>query len=159
MLADDIAHLLLALHVHRAHVVGVSFGGFVAQEFALKYPAMTRKLVLCCTSFGGPNHVKADIDLVQTRELNSRQFDAAVAFDAESRLEGIRSATLILSGDADEIVPVQNSRNLAGKIPGAKLHIVEGGSHTFFIERTDEFNQLIRDFLVGHKKAPKTQMQ
>ena len=57
LLADDIAHLLKTIGIESAHVVGASFGGFVAQEFALNYPAMTRKLVLCCTSFGGPNHV------------------------------------------------------------------------------------------------------
>ena len=148
LLADDVALLLLALHVPSAHILGVSFGGFVAQEFALKYPLMTRKLVLCCTSFGGPNHVKTDMDLGQTKELNSSQFDAAVAFDAESRVERIRSRTLVLSGDQDEIVPVENSRQLAAKIPGATLRIVEGGSHTFFIERAEEFNQLLIDFLL-----------
>jgi pimeloyl-ACP methyl ester carboxylesterase len=148
LLADDLAHLLLALHIHRAHVVGVSFGGFVAQEFALKYPAMTRKLVLCCTSFGGPNHVMPDMDLVSARELNLSQFEAAMNFNAESRVEGIRSETLVVSGDQDVIVPVQNSRNLAAKIPGAKLCIIEGGSHTFFVERAHEFNQLINDFIL-----------
>jgi len=148
LLADDLALLLLALHVPSAHIVAVSFGGFVAQEFALKYPLMTRKLVLCCTSFGGPTHVKTDMDLTQTRDLNSNQFDAAVAFNAESRVAGIRSETLVLSGDQDNIVPVQNSRNLAAKIPGAKLCIVEGGGHTFFIERADEFNQIVTDFLL-----------
>ena len=147
LLADDLAHLLIALHVPSAHIVAVSFGGFVAQEFALKYPLMTRKLVLCCTSFGGPNHVKSDMDLNLTRELNSNQFDAAVAFNAESKVEGIRSKTLVLSGDQDNIVPVQNSRNLAAKIPGAKLCIVEGGSHAFFIERADEFNEIVTEFL------------
>ena len=153
LLADDLALLLLALHVPSAHVLGVSFGGFVAQEFALKYPLMTRKLVLCCTSFGGPNHVQSDMDLGQTRELNSNQFDAAVTFDAESKVERIRSETLVLSGDQDNIVPVQNSRNLAAKIPGAKLCIVEGGGHTFFVERAEEFNQLVTDFLKEPQKG------
>ena len=148
LLADDLAHLLQAIHVHRAHILGVSFGGFVAQEFALKYPLMTRKLVLCCTSFGGPNHVAPELELASARNLNSTQFDAALNFNAETRVEGIRSPTLVLSGDADAIVPVENSRNLAAKIPGAKLHIVDGGSHTFFIERANEFNQLVTDFLL-----------
>ena len=148
LLADDLARLLLALHIPSAHIIGVSFGGFVAQEFALKYPLMTRKLVLCCTSFGGPNHVKTDMDMTLTRELNSNQFDAAVAFDAESRIERIRSETLVLSGDQDSIVPVQNSHNLAAKIPGAKLCVVEGGGHTFFIDRAEEFNQLVTDFIL-----------
>ena len=148
LLADDVALLLLALHVPSAHVLGVSFGGFVAQEFALKYPLMTRKLVLSCTSFGGPHHLQSDMDLGETRELNPSQFDAAVAFDAESKVERIRSKTLVVSGDQDDVVPVQNSRNLAAKIPGAKLYIIEGGGHTFFIDRADEFNQLVTDFIL-----------
>jgi pimeloyl-ACP methyl ester carboxylesterase len=148
LLADDLAHLLLVLHVHKAHLLGASFGGFVAQEFALKYPSMTGKLVLCCTSFGGPNHVTSDIDLASTRELNSSQFDAAMSFNAETRVEKIRATTLVISGDEDAIVPVQNSVNLAAKIPGATLRIVNGGSHTFFIERAEEFNQLITEFIL-----------
>lgn len=154
LLADDVAHLLQALGISSAHIVGVSFGGFVAQEFALKYPSMARKLVLVCTSFGGPNHVLSDrLELASTRELNANQFEAAVGFNAESRLERIGNPTLVVTGDADQIVPVQNSRNLAAKIPGAKLRIVEGGSHTFFIERADEFNQLIRDFLLTSQEG------
>jgi pimeloyl-ACP methyl ester carboxylesterase len=56
-MAADVAGLLTTLGVTRAHILGASMGGFIAQEFALTYPQLTRSLVLCCTSFGGPNHV------------------------------------------------------------------------------------------------------
>ena len=193
LLADDVAHLLETLEIESAHIVGASFGGFVAQEFALKYPAMMRKLVLCCTSFGGPNHVVPAPETLQalasTKGLNSEdrmranlllaftpeyvrtqvaevdrivhlratnevpehiylsQLQAAMSFNAESRLDEIKTPTLVLSGDADIIVPVQNSLNLAAKIPGAQLQIVEGGSHTFFIEQAREFNNILITFL------------
>jgi len=194
LLADDVVHLLQTIRIASAYIVGASFGGFVAQEFALKYPSMTRKLVLCCTSFGGPNHVvptpETLMALASTKGLNteermranlllaftpeyvrtqvtevdrivhmratnevpehiySSQLQAAMSFNTESRLQEIASPTLVLSGDADVIVPVQNSRNLAAQIPGAKLHIIEGGSHTFFIEQAEEFNRVITDFLL-----------
>ena len=45
-LADDLAGLLDALGVGRAHVLGVFLGGMVAQEFALRHPLRTAKLVL-----------------------------------------------------------------------------------------------------------------
>ena len=193
LLADDVAHLLQSIGIESAHIVGASFGGFVAQEFALKYPAMTRRLVLCCTSFGGPNHVAPALEtlaaLASTKGLNSEermranlllaftpeyvqtqvaevdrvvhlratnevpehiylsQLQAAMSFNAESRVEQIASLTLVLSGDADVIVPVKNSLNLAAKIPGATLCIIHGGSHTFFIEQAREFNNIITDFL------------
>ncbi|HSL53221.1 MAG TPA: alpha/beta hydrolase, partial [Pyrinomonadaceae bacterium] len=75
------------------------------------------------------------------------QLQAAMSFNAESRLAEIKGPTLVLSGDADVIVPVQNSRNLAEKISGARLQIVKGGSHTFFIEQAGEFNRIVTEFL------------
>lgn len=47
--ADDLAALLTTREVERAHVLGISYGGEVAQAFALKYPARTRTLVLADT--------------------------------------------------------------------------------------------------------------
>lgn len=46
-MADDLAGLLSALAIDRAHLLGASFGGFVAQEFAIAHPQMIRSLVLC----------------------------------------------------------------------------------------------------------------
>jgi len=195
-LADDVAVLLHGFGIDCAHILGASFGGFVAQEFALAYPEMTRTLSLCCTSFGGPNHVAPSMEtLVALASINGfnteerirrsllpafspafarehsneieeivrlrlespvieeayrAQLSAAVGFNAESRVKAIQAPTVVLSGDADAVVPAQNSRNLVAKIPGAQLSIIEGGSHLFFIEQPDDFNQLVIEFLKKH---------
>ncbi len=51
--ADDAAALLGRLGWDRTAVVGVSFGGMVAQEHALRHPERVERLVLACTSSGG----------------------------------------------------------------------------------------------------------
>jgi pimeloyl-ACP methyl ester carboxylesterase len=53
-LADDAGGLLSALGVSRAHVLGTSLGGYVAQELALRRPGAVDRLVLGCTHCGPP---------------------------------------------------------------------------------------------------------
>jgi 3-oxoadipate enol-lactonase len=48
-IADDIAELLDILAIERTHVVSASFGGMIAQQFALRHPQRINKLVLGCT--------------------------------------------------------------------------------------------------------------
>lgn len=51
--ADDAARLMDHVGWKSAKVIGVSFGGMVAQEFVLRHPAKVERLVLACTSPGG----------------------------------------------------------------------------------------------------------
>jgi pimeloyl-ACP methyl ester carboxylesterase len=192
-IADDLAGLLSELGIGQAHILGASFGGFVAQEFAIAYPQVTRRLVLCCTSFGGPRHLLPPLETLQALAVNDAinteertrqtfratfsprfirenqatldqvialrlqhpvsdethfaQLQAAATFDAEARVAQIQAPTLVLTGDQDTIVPPANSRNLADQIPGAKLQMIAGGSHMFFIEQPETFNQAVIEFL------------
>jgi 3-oxoadipate enol-lactonase len=57
-LAHDAVRVLDALGVESAHVCGVSMGGMIAQELAIRYPERVRGLVLGCTSPGGPRAVR-----------------------------------------------------------------------------------------------------
>ena len=51
--ADDAAALVHSMGWASAHVLGVSFGGMVALNLALRHPDVVDRLVLCCTSPGG----------------------------------------------------------------------------------------------------------
>ncbi|MFC1847914.1 alpha/beta fold hydrolase [Chloroflexota bacterium] len=48
-MADDTVGLMDHLGIERAHVLGVSMGGMIAQEVAINYPERVRKLVMGCT--------------------------------------------------------------------------------------------------------------
>ncbi|MBA3841266.1 MAG: alpha/beta fold hydrolase [Actinobacteria bacterium] len=53
MMADDALQVLDEAGVERAHVVGASLGGMIAQELAVAAPERVEKLVLACTTPGG----------------------------------------------------------------------------------------------------------
>lgn len=54
MFADDTAGVLAGLGIDNAHIFGISMGGMIAQEFALRYPQRVKTLTLGCTNCGGP---------------------------------------------------------------------------------------------------------
>jgi pimeloyl-ACP methyl ester carboxylesterase len=56
-MADDALQVLDEAGVGRAHVLGASLGGMIAQEVAATAPERVEKLVLCCTTAGGPDAV------------------------------------------------------------------------------------------------------
>src|SRR5262245_49698896 len=57
MFADDTAALMDHVGFPSAHILGVSMGGMIAQEFVLRHPQKTKSLVLGCTTPGGPKSV------------------------------------------------------------------------------------------------------
>jgi pimeloyl-ACP methyl ester carboxylesterase len=92
-LAGDAVALLNALGVPSAHVYGLSMGGMIAQELALRFPNRVRGLVLGCTTAGGPlaarpslQHVRALADPSAGELLDpAHGWIAALLFSPEFR--------------------------------------------------------------------------
>ncbi|HRN30256.1 MAG TPA: alpha/beta hydrolase, partial [Terrimesophilobacter sp.] len=63
------------------------------------------------------------------------------------RLASIGCATLVLHGSADALVPVENGRRIAERVPGARLAVAEGAGHNLFSERADFVAAEISAFL------------
>src|SRR3954451_7644807 len=61
-MADDAVAVLDAAGAERAHVYGISLGGMIAQEIALRHPERVGCLVLGATTPGGSRAVAADED-------------------------------------------------------------------------------------------------
>ncbi|MCF8066026.1 MAG: alpha/beta hydrolase, partial [Desulfarculaceae bacterium] len=59
----------------------------------------------------------------------------------------IKTPTLVLTGDADVLIPPGNSEILARRIHGAKLVVVSGGGHQILVEQPEACNQAVLSFL------------
>jgi poly(3-hydroxyalkanoate) depolymerase len=170
-------------------VLGVSWGGFLAQELAHTFPTRVRKLILAATGAGGaaiPGRLSSIAALANPRryhdpdhlvELAPRLYggafrnnpDLARRYFSASRppsttgyygqvlatlgwqsilwLHRLRQPTLILAGTDDPLCPTINARILAGRIPHARLHLVDDG-HLFLLTSADEVAPIIQQFLL-----------
>ncbi|MXR52445.1 alpha/beta fold hydrolase [Halovenus sp. WSH3] len=70
---------------------------------------------------------------------------AGVNFDASDRVHEIDLPTLILHGTHDRVLPVKNGELLAEKIPDSRFERIDGGSHLFMIEDSEEVNGHLRE--------------
>jgi len=70
-MARDLGGLLDHLEIPRAHILGYSMGGAIAQEFVRQFPDRVLRLVLCATMCGGPRAMYASPSVVRVmRELD-----------------------------------------------------------------------------------------
>jgi 3-oxoadipate enol-lactonase len=194
-MADDLPGLLDALGIQRTHLLGLSMGGMIALEFAMRHEDRLDRLVLAGTGaaparsavdpiqiwswvkandatgkvFGGQqltslfstaflrNH-EAVNDTTALLASNpypmspgayGRQANAYLQFDALSRLGAITAPTLVVVGEQDLLTPPWIAQEVADAIPGARFEVIrgDGSSHVVPIERPDDFNRLVSDFL------------
>lgn len=192
MFADDTIALMDAKGIGQANILGMSMGGLIAQELAIKYPERVNNLILACTFCGGQHMVQASDEVMRIMmdrsggmdglfervlklmftkdfldahpdyvinfkerylrapisDVNSlRQFIACAKADTFNRLPEIKNPTLIATGTDDPLIPPQNSRILAERIPGAKLIEYPGCSHGFISQIRDTFIKDLSDFI------------
>ncbi len=76
-----------------------------------------------------------------------KQFVSIQTFDTYERLPQIKAPTLILQGDRDVLVPVQNAEVLKERILGSRVRIVPGVGHCFFWEKPEESASAVVEFL------------
>jgi 3-oxoadipate enol-lactonase len=193
-LADDGAAVLKALGIPRAHVVGISMGGAVALQMAVRHPDSVEKLVLIAATAGGRAHVLPDPTILalmgqidprleigeRTRQSYAalaapgyfeshpqegervteearyrpmslqaymRQLQAAMTHDVAGQLDRIQAKTLVVQGELDPLVVPANAHYLAQHIKGARLLLYPNTGHLVFIERAQELNRDVLDFL------------
>jgi pimeloyl-ACP methyl ester carboxylesterase len=62
-------------------------------------------------------------------------------------VEPVDVPVLLVHGSEDRIVPLEHALALLRSLPDARLHVFGGCGHATPLERTDEFNHLVRSFL------------
>ena len=86
MLAEDVNGLTDFLLIEKAHIIGRSFGGMIAQNFTLLFPHKVEKLVLIATNYG-----RADTEWVEIpkngrlEEVETLKHDPLKAFKQKSK--------------------------------------------------------------------------
>jgi pimeloyl-ACP methyl ester carboxylesterase len=77
-------------------------------------------------------------------------FQCSEGHDAWASLPTIKNPTLVMHGSADRLNPTANAPLLASAIPSAELRLIDGGLHGAYLERADECNAIVLDFLARH---------
>jgi pimeloyl-ACP methyl ester carboxylesterase len=182
-MAGDVQAVMQAYGLERAHLAGMSLGGYIAQMVALMHPERVASLVLIASEplgwdgealphisddflahFGAlaaldwSDHQAAADFLVESERLcagSGAPFDSAgaravalrvlgrtdspasmfnhgalaVGDDWTGRFRDIACPVLVIHGDEDPILPVENGRAIAAGIPGARLEVMPGVGH------------------------------
>ncbi|QKQ98737.1 prolyl oligopeptidase family serine peptidase [Candidatus Nanohaloarchaea archaeon] len=107
------------------HVLGKSFGG----QLALTYPENVSfdSMVLWAPAVGlGENNVE------KWRSTALRQASTATDISIDiSELEGLDVETLLIHGENDQVVEVENSRRIADQLPDGDVRVIEDTGHSF----------------------------
>tara|TARA_Y100001936_G_C16051269_1_gene657967 strand:- start:838 stop:1710 length:873 start_codon:yes stop_codon:yes gene_type:complete len=136
------------LEIEKAHIVGASMGGMIAQIIASEFPERTKSLVSIMSTTGAPH-------LSEMSESNEQNFNNAGGWDKESahsygfypeamprqvtaiwkagdRSEQVRSikvSTLVQHGINDTLLPPDHGEHTAQLISNSKLKIYENMGH------------------------------
>lgn len=112
-----------------------------SQQFIDSNPETIEQFVANAVAFVAPPYAIA------------RQAEAVRSFDTYDRLPSLRMPALVIAGVADRIIPSENSRLLASRIPGAELIMLENKGHGYYVEAADEVNSIVLDFLRRHPRS------
>ncbi len=186
ILMSRIAALLLdRFEMPSVDVMGVSWGGAMAQQFALQNGDRTNKLILVATSAGMlmvPGNPASLIKMADPRRYIDPDFMAKhfktlyggmvgnksehinrlkppsktgyfyqlmamMGWTSVPFLPFLKTETLIMMGDDDQIVPLANGKFLNFLIPNSELFVIKGGGHLFLLSHVEESIAAIRGFL------------
>lgn len=145
MMADDTIGLLAELGITKAHVAGISMGGRIAMELAVRRPDLVDRLALVSTVPKVRNTVRRKVIMgvmarlhpasasnPQPRYAFERQLAASGGYDGTGKLAHITAPTIVLHGKRDKTAQYDLATAMRDGIPGATMVTFDGG-HVFMM--------------------------
>ncbi len=160
-------------------LIGHSMGGAITMTYALTYPLQAcvlagtgaRLRVLPAILEQVRENYETTVDLIleyavyhktdeimkhskeemlkTSPEITYRDFLACNNFDVMGEIGKLNIPTLVICGDQDMMTPPKYSEYLAAKIPKSQLKIIKDCGHMLMLERPQEFNETLEEFLKG----------
>ena len=178
-MAADVLAVLDALGVKKAAVVGWSDGGEIGLDLAISNPDRVERLFVFGANYdsnGSKNRrsgttptfnayaVKCKTDFLKMSK-NPQAYDAVVdslmpvwkssqAF-TKDQIRSIKAYTVVADGDHDEIILLDQIKEMSQLIPHAKLVVFENASHFALWQDPTTFTRAVLDFLAVKQTASK----
>lgn len=172
-MADDLAELLTYLGYDRAHVAGFSGGSSTALFLAYRHPARLTSLTLVSNNFEldqirngsgqfwNPERLAREEPewWARTGKLHQTSLTELLNWWAEEdkvrpnfrpeELATVNVPTLVMGGDRDPIVPLEQTLGLFYHLPNSRLCILPNVGHGLPRRYPELFNQILLDFISG----------
>ncbi|MDR1940248.1 MAG: alpha/beta hydrolase [Clostridiales bacterium] len=164
MMACDVAEFIKAKKLKDVALIGFSDGGNIALEAAAILGDTVKKLVVvgANTRLNGLKasaaaFIKAEyLGFCLAAPFSKKYKELKKHFEimvkqpeiSDEKLSKITAEALVVAGEND-VIRDAHTREIAAKIKGARLEIVEGGDHFLFKKKNPEINAIIKNFVEG----------
>lgn len=172
VMAEDVLGLMDHLGIDKASIVGWSDGGIIGLEIALTQPDRLNKVVAYGANYD-PTGVRLDVGtneyfnayVTRASEEYQQNSPAPERWDefltnisnmwatqpnyTDEQLTTITTPFLILDGEKEEAIDLNQTKLMGLLIPDAELILMPDTGHFAMFEQPEEFNQIVLDFLDG----------
>jgi 3-oxoadipate enol-lactonase len=107
--------------------------------------------ILSHVEWTSAQRVQEDLEVAKkgapSTEVCAAQIRSMSTWEVCRRIQQLNAPTLVIHGENDRIVPVENANLLASRIPGAKLKLIARAGHLFLTDQQEASQAALLEFL------------